>query len=212
MISIKIFVFTVALIALNSFASDDYRKYTVFDNKVTAVFPGEPTLQGFSLEDINPETLKELMPDNYKKKFSQLSQKQVDELVQEIVKKIKSETALIYIDQQNKRSYVASLLPSNLEHKNYMWSGMKSLLDDIHKNEVAQENRKIVSFLSTLDGKNDTYITVFTSVGLVEGEKVYISKKVIWHKDYRSSWSVTYVNPADKNIFDRYEKNFNIIK
>ncbi len=72
----------------------------------------------------------------------------------------------------DKLSFTAQSSPSQLEHKNYIWHGIKKLLDGMTKDEVKAGNQTLINFSSSIDKKNDTYIAIYTSSYFMEGQKV----------------------------------------
>ena len=102
--------------------------------------------------------------------------------------------------------------PSFLEHKNYIWSGIKKQIDEIIKDSLKNDNRTLINFSSTLDKEKDTYVAIYTSSYFLDSQKVYSSTKHIYYKDKVYKWTVSYVNESNKFIFDEYQHNIKILE
>lgn len=187
----------------------EYYTYKLFNNKFQAVFPDEPSLQEIPIELLNPKEIEKSFPYKYTK---ELNQKQIDKIVQEAIVNLKNNQPYIYADTNNQISYSAQMQPSSLEHKNYIWSGIKKQIDEIIKNSLKIEKRTLINFSSTLDKENDTYVAIYTSSYFLDSQKVYSSTKHIYYKDKVYKWTVSYINESNKNIFDEYEHNVKILK
>jgi hypothetical protein len=186
----------------------EYYTYKLFDDKFQAVFSGEPSLQEIPEELINPKEIEKSFPIKYTK---ELTQKQIDTLVQETISNMKNNQSYIYTDTYNQIAYSAQTLPSFLEHKNYIWSGIKKQIDEIIKDSLKNDNRTLINFSSTLDKENDTYVAIYNLNYIFDGQKVYSSTKHIYYKDKVYKWTVSYVNESNKFIFDEYQHNIKIL-
>ncbi len=124
---------------------------------------------------------------------------------------MKNSQPYIYTDTINQISYTSQIMPSGLEHKNYLWSGIKNMLDKQLKDILKADNRTVISFSSSLDKYNDKYIAIYTSSFFMDGQKVYSTTKHIYYKDKIYKWTITYVDKSDKKIFDEYQHNVKVI-
>lgn len=127
------------------------------------------------------------------------------------IEKMKNSQPYIYTDTINQISYTSQIMPSGLEHKNYLWSGIKNMLDKQLKDILKADNRTVISFSSSLDKYNDKYIAIYTSSFFMDGQKVYSTTKHIYYKDKIYKWTITYVDKSDKKIFDEYQHNVKVI-
>lgn len=205
----NILKFIILILITNVLNAQDFYTYKLFNNKFQVIFPGQPYIQDIPEELINPRTIENSIPYKYKK---DLSRKQIRKLVSDAIIQIKNSTPYAYTDIVNKLSFTAQSLPSQLEHKNYIWHGIKKLLDGMTKDEVKANNYTLINFSSSIDKKNDTYIAIYTSSYFMEGQKVYSSVKKIYHKEKIYSWDVRYINKNDKKIFDSYKQYCKVIK
>lgn len=187
---------------------NNYYIYKLFDNKFQAIFPDKPSLQQIPKELLNPKFLLKRLPYEYTNK---LSKKQLDKVVANAILQVKNNQPYIFSDTINQISYTSQTMPSNLEHENYLWSGMKDMIDKQIKDILKADNRTTINFSSKLDKYNDTYIAVYTSNYFQDGEKVYSSTKHIYYKDNIYKWTISYVNQSNKNIFDEYQHNVKVI-
>lgn len=189
--------------------AQEFYSYKLFDNKFQAVFPGEPSIQQYPKELLDPKSIEKSLPYEYTK---QLSQKQIKKIVSDTIIKLKNRQSYIFTDKINRISFTAQSMPSELEHKNYIWSDIKKLLDDMTYNELKGNNQELIEFSSTLDKKKNTYIAIYTSIYFMEGQKVYSSTKKIYYKDKLYRWHIGYTNKKDKKIFDSYRQHCKVIK
>lgn len=187
----------------------EYYTYKLFNNKFQAVFPDEPSLQEIPKELLNPKEIEKSFPIKYTK---ELTQKQIDKLVQDVIVNLKNNQPYIYADTNNQIAYSAQMQPSFLEHKNYIWSGIKKQIDEIIKDSLKIDNRTLINFSSTLDKEKDTYVAIYTSSYFLDSQKVYSSTKHIYYKDKVYKWTVSYVNESNKFIFDEYQHNIEILE
>ena len=187
----------------------EYYTYKLFNNKFQAVFPDEPSLQEIPKELLNPKEIEKSFPIKYTK---ELTQKQIDKLVQDVIVNLKNNQPYIYADTNNQIAYSAQMQPSFLEHKNYIWSGIKKQIDEIIKDSLKIDNRTLINFSSTLDKEKDTYVAIYTSSYFLDSQKVYSSTKHIYYKDKVYKWTVSYVNESNKFIFDEYQHNIKILE
>lgn len=202
---IKIIVFIFISSVLNA---QDFYSYKLFNNKFQAVFPGEPSVQHIPKEALNPKVIENSLPYEYRKK---LTKKEIKKIVSDAIITIKKSQPYIYTDKTNQLSFTSQSVPSNVEHKNYIWSGIKKTLDGIVKQGLRANGMKLINFSSTIDKKKDTYIAIYTSSFFIEGQKMYSSTKHIYYKDKIYKWTVGYVNLNDKYIFDNYKSNCKVI-
>ena len=186
----------------------EYYTYKLFDNKFQAIFPDEPSLQEIPKELLNPKEIEKSFPIKYTK---ELTQKQIDKLVQDVIVNLKNNQSYIYTDRDKQISYSVQTQPSLLEHKNYIWSGIKKQIDEIIKDSLKNDNRTLINFSSTLDKENDTYVAIYNLNYIFDGQKVYSSTKHIYYKDKVYKWTVSYVNESNKFIFDEYQHNIKIL-
>lgn len=207
--SSNILKFIILILISNGLYAQDFYSYKLFDNKFQAIYPGEPSIQNIPKEVLNPETIKKSIPYEYRK---ELTQKKIDEIVSYTIMKLRSSQPYIYVDKINQISYSSQSMPSQLEHKNYIWHGIKNTLDDLIKKGLKADNRKIIDFSSSLYKKTNTYIAIYTSTYIMEGQKVYSSTKHIYYKDKIYKWTLGYVNKNNKSIFDNYRKYCKAIK
>lgn len=205
----NILKFIVLILISSGLNAQDFYSYKLFDNKFQAVFPGEPSIQHIPKELLDPRAIEKSLPYEYKK---QLTQKQIKKFVSDTIIQMRNSRPYVYIDKSNQLSFNSQSMPSQLEHKNYIWSGIKNLLDDLVKKGLKADNRKLIDFSSTLDKKRDTYIAIYTSSYFMEGQKVYSTTKHIYYKDKIYIWTLGYVNKANKNIFDSYKNHCKVIK
>lgn len=189
--------------------TNDFYIYKLFDNKFQAVFPNSPSIQEIPKELLNRNNILKSLPPEYVK---ELTQKQIDKVLNDTIEIMRSSQPLIYADMVNKRSYTAQSMPSGLEHENYIWSGIKNMLDKQIKDVVKTDNRTLINFSSTLDKDNDVYIAIHSNSYYLEGQKVYSSTKQIYYKDRSYKWSVSYVDKNDQNIFDEYQHNVKVLQ
>lgn|GEM_PF-1321276 len=189
--------------------TNNYYIYKLFDNKFQAIFPDSPSIQAIPKELINPTTILNSIPYKHRK---DLSQKQIDKILKNTISEMKNMQPYIYTDTTNQISYTSQMMPSKLEHKNYIWSGIKNTIDNLIKEPVIADNRTIVEFTSTLDKYNDTYTAIYTLIFFMDGQKVYATTKQIYYKDKSYKWTVSYVNKEDKSIFDDYQHNVKVLK
>ncbi len=200
--------FIIVIVFSNLAYAQEFYTYKLFDNKFQAVFPGNPSIQEIPKELLDPIAIEKSLPYEYKK---ELSESQIKKIVLETIKQMKASEPYIYIDNINKISFTSQSLSSNLEHKNYIWDGIQKQIDEILKSTLKADNRKLIDFSSTLDKKNNTYIALYTSYYLLDGQKVYSSTKQIYFKDKIYKWSVSYIDAANRIIFDKYKENCQII-
>lgn len=186
----------------------NYYIYKLFNNKFQAIFPDTPSVQKIPQELLNPSSIKKSLPYKYRK---ELSPKQLNKIIADIIEKMKNSQPLIYTDEQNQMSFTSQELPSGLEHKNYLWSGAKNMLDNLNK-ETLKSDSTLIDFTSSLDKYNDTYIAIYTSTYTTEGQKIYSTTKHIYYKDKIYKWTMSYLDKSKKNIFDEYQHNVKLIK
>lgn len=189
--------------------TSNYYIYKLFDNKFQAVFPDSPNIQEIPKELLNPNYLLKALPKEHLKK---LSQKQIDKILADTIEKMKNSQPYIYTDTTNQISYTSQTMPSGLEHKNYLWSGIKDMLDKQLKDVLKADKRTIIDFASSLDKYNDKYIAIHTTSYLMEEQKVYSTTKHIYYKKEIYKWTVTYMDKSNKSIFDDYHHNVKILK
>ena len=189
--------------------AQDFYTYKLFNNKFQAIFPGEPTIQKIPKELLDSKAIENSLPYEYRK---ELTQKQINKIVSDTMNQFKMSQPYIYTDMNNQLSFTAQTMPSQVEHKNYIWSGIKNLLDDLVKKGLKANKANIINFSSSLDKNKDTYIAIYTYSYYIEGQKVYSSTKHIYYKDKIYKWTVGYVNKANKSIFDNYKKPSKVIK
>jgi len=187
----------------------NYYLYELFDNKFQVVFPGAPSIQEIPEELLNRNYILKSLPYEYTK---ELTQKQIDDILDNTIEKMKNSQPYIFTDTKNQMSFTSQSMPSGLEHKNYLWSGMKNTLDKQIKDILKTDGRTIIDFTSSLDKYIDTYIAIYTNSYYLEGQKIYSTTKHIFYKDKVYKWSVSYVNKEDKTIFDEYQHNVKILK
>ncbi|MAC83380.1 MAG: hypothetical protein CL624_04525 [Arcobacter sp.] len=187
----------------------NYYIYKLFNNKFQAVFPDSPSIQEIPKELLNPNSIKKSIPYKYRK---ELNTKQLNKIIADIIEKMRNSQPLKYTDEKNQVSYTLQELPSGLEHKNYMWSGAKNMLDNLSKEPLQIDNRTLVDFTSSLDKYNDTYIAIYTSTYILDGQKVYSTTKHIYYKDRIYKWTMSYIDQSKKDIFDKYQHNVKILK
>lgn len=185
-----------------------YYIYELFDNKFQAIFPDTPSIQEMPNELLDPKTIMQSLPYEY---IKQLSKKQIDKILADTIEKMKNSQPYIYTDVTKQISYISQTMPSGLEHKNYIWSGIKNILDKQLKDVLRADNRTVIDFSSSLDKYNDEYVAIYTSSLIMDGQKVYFTTKHIYYKDKVYKWTVSYVNEADKTIFDEYQHNVKIL-
>lgn len=185
-----------------------YYIYKLFNNKFQAVFPDNPSIQEIPTELLDPKAIAIKLPYEY---IKELSKKQVDKIIADTILQMKNNQPYIYTDKINKMSYTAQTTPSGLEHKNYIWPGIKSMIDNLIKATVKTDNRTLIAFSSTLDKYNDSYTAIYTSSYFLEDQKVYTSTKHIFYKDKVYKWSVSYVDSSNKDIFDNYKGNVKLL-
>lgn len=190
-------------------SEDEFYTYKLFNNKFQAVFPDTPTLKEFPREALNLKYIIESLPYEYKK---ELSKKQIEKIAMDTIEKVKNSQPYIYSDTINQVSYTSQNFPSGLEHKNYLYSGIKSQIDKIVKDALKVDNRTIIEFSSTFDKYNDKYIAIYTSYYYLDGQKVYSTSKHIFYKEQVYKWSVSYFDKKDKRIFDEYHHNVKILE
>ena len=187
----------------------NYYLYELFDNKFQVVFPGAPSIQEIPKELLNRNYILKSLPNEYTK---ELTQKLLNDILDDTIKKMKNSQPYIYTDIKNQMSFTSQSMISGLEHKNYLWSGIKNMLDKQIKDVLKTDGRTIIDFTSTLDKYNDKYIAIYTNSYYLEGQKIYSSTKHFFYKDKVYKWSVSYVNKEDKTIFDEYQHNVKILK
>ena len=189
--------------------AQDFYTYKLFNNEFQAVFPGQPSVQEIPEELLDSKAIENSLPYEYRK---ELTQKQINKIVSDTMNQFKMSQPYIYTDMNNQLSFTAQTMPSQVEHKNYIWSGIKNLLDDLVKKGLKANKANIINFSSSLDKNKDTYIAIYTYSYYIEGQKVYSSTKHIYYKDKIYKWTVGYVNKANKSIFDNYKKHSKVIK
>lgn len=179
-------------------------RYRLYNDKFQAVFPGNPYQQ-----DIPHEFKRQVVNDlsiQYKGQFSQTQLNNMANAIWEVT------APYIYNDNNHHISYTALSAPSQLEHKNYMWTGMKNMLDTMIQQNLRANNQDLLDFSSTIDRYNDTYIAIFTSSYYQNNQTVYSSKKLIYYKDKIYSWQMSYLNQDDIAIFKSNQKYCKVIK
>ena len=116
----------IVLITISSGVyAQDFYTYKLFGNKFQVIFPGEPYIQDIPKELLDPVRIENSIPYKYKKG---LSQYQIKKLVSNTIQQMKNSIPYAYTDKINKLSFTAQSLPSQLEHKNYIWHGIKKCL------------------------------------------------------------------------------------
>ena len=143
----------------------------------------------------------------YKNKLSKIEREKV---IADFVSKNSIES-YEYYDNTNYIVYTSSSFASQLEHKNYIHSNIQKFLDDNLKYAINGQNQNLIDFSSKLDRNNDTYIAYYTASFQNNGQIFYISSKQIYYKDKVYKWNMTYINYADKKIFDKYEQYCKIV-
>ena len=183
--------------------------YKLFNNKFQTIFPDKPYLQPIPKEVLDPTKLLQSLPYKYRE---QLSKKQLDNIVSDTIKIIKNNQPYVYTDKSRQLSFSVQSTPSNLKHNNYIWHGIKERIDENICLPLKASGRDILSFSSTLDKKNDTYIAIYSYSYFMEGQKVYGKTKEIYYKNKTYKWHIGYVHKSDENIFDDYQHNIKILK
>jgi hypothetical protein len=204
LISLSILTFASTLVN-----EKEYYLYKLYNNKFQAVFPGNPTIQEIPQELLDSKMIVNSLPYEYRK---QLTQSQIDKIVSNTIQQFRNNQPYIYADQNSKVWFKVQSMPSNLEHKNYIWSGIKNTIDNLLKNTLKADNRTIIDFSSNIYKYEDKYIAKYTSFYFLDGQKVYSSTKNIYYKDKTYQWTVSYINKTNKQIFDDYENNIKILK
>lgn len=196
------------LLSSSAFAQD-YYVYELFNNKFQAAFPGRPSISDLPKDLLDADRLEKLLPYEQKK---HLTQKQIKKIALDTIKQLRNSQPYVYFDKVNKITFTALSIPSNLEQKNYKWSSIKQLLDDLIKKGLKTANQTLIKLSSTLDKNKSTYIAIYSYSYFVEGQKFYSSTKNIYYKDKSYKWTVTSVNKNNKNIFDKYSKYCKVIE
>ena len=199
-------VVLLVLMFNGSFAQELYT-FKLYNNKFEAVFPQKPTIQEIPKEFLDTKKIEVSLPLEYKNK---LSKAEMEKVIADIINKNNIESYL-YVDDISHIVYTTSSFASQLEHKNYIHSDIQKFLDNNLKYAINSQNQNLIEFFSKLDRNNDIYIAYYTTSFQNNGQVFYISSKQIYYKDKIYKWNMTYINLADKKIFDKYEQYCQIV-
>lgn len=200
-------VVVLLVIIFNELSAQEFSIFKLYNNKFEAVFPQKPTIQEMPKDYLDPKKLEDSMPLEYKNKLSKVERKKV---IADYISKNTIES-YEYYDNVNHITYTSSSFASQLEHKNYIHLGIQKFLDDNLKYVINGQNQNLIDFSSKLDRNNDIYIAYYTTSFQNNGQIFYISSKQIYYKDKVYKWNMTYVNYANKEIFNKYEQYCKII-
>lgn len=180
--------------------------YKLFNNKFQAMFPAEPTRYS-SGNVMSKEEFIRSLPTEYK---NQLTNQQLEQIYQTA---IESSYYYMYLDRPNAVTYTCSTAFSGLTHQNYIWQGMKALLDkSIADTLKSVNNPRVFKFNSTLDKKNDKYIAIYSYSFDQDGITMYQNVKQIYYKDKMYRWSIGSPNNTGKMIFEKNQKYADLLK
>ena len=184
--------------------------YKLFNDKFQAVFPDSPIIQKIPKELLQPNNILKSIPYKYTKK---LNQQQLDKIVEDTIREIKNSQPNIYADKINQVSYTSQTLSSGLKYNIGKYKkSIKQNIDEVIKQALKTDNRKLINFSSTLDRHKDTYIAIYHSSYFLNEQKIYSSTKHIYYKDKVYKWSISYINKDDKKIFDDYKHHVKTLK
>lgn len=187
-----------------------YYIYKLFNDKFQAVFPDSPIIQKIPKELLQPNNILKSIPYKYTKK---LNQQQLDKIVEDTIREIKNSQPNIYADKINQVSYTSQTLSSGLKYNIGKYKkSIKQNIDEVIKQALKTDNRKLINFSSTLDRHKDTYIAIYHSSYFLNEQKIYSSTKHIYYKDKVYKWSISYINKDDKKIFDDYKHHVKTLK
>lgn len=207
---INLFKLLLPIFLASFLGAQEFKIFKLYNNSFQAVFPDKPTILKVPKELLSPEFIKKSIPDSYK---NQLSQREINEIVANAIEQTENISSFEYIDRVRKIGYTLHNVPSMLEPKNYRWAGIKQQLDELLRNEMPSADWTLTSFSSTFDKNEQTYTAYSSAYYQLEGRKVYISTKRIFHKDRSYKWSISSIDsPLSKTLFEKYSIHCKVLQ